>query len=111
MPISDWHDLMPHTITHQAVASRDEYGVPTYGTGTSYTARVVYKNSRIKSQRRGSETDVIADGHIWISGTPTINVDNDRITLPDNSTPILLSVERWPDESGLHHVKVYFGEG
>lgn len=105
MSISDFTDLMPHTVSHSELASRDEYGAPTYGTETDYTARVLYKQQKVV---RSDGREVLARGVMWIAGTPTIDPE-DRITLPDDSTPVILAVERVPDESGIHHVKVYFG--
>jgi len=33
----------------------------------------------------------------------------DKITLPDGDTPKILRVDKMSDESGYHHIKVYFG--
>lgn len=106
MPIADWSDMMPHQITLAAVSSRDQYGKPTYGTAATYSARVNYKQTRIVNRTNGQ--DAIATGIVWISGTPTITID-DRITLPDGSTPVILNWETLADEDGAHHTKVFFG--
>lgn len=105
MSVGDWNDLMPHTITVAELSGRDGYGAPAYGSEASYTARVIYKPTKV----RGPEgNDVVAKGLVWISGTPTIDTE-DRLTLPDGSTPPIMAVDRIPDEDGEHHVKVYFG--
>ena len=105
MGVSDWSDMFPDTITVKQLSSRDEYGKPTYGSGTDYSGRVVYKNSMVRS-REGEE--VLAKGHVWLKGTPTIDPE-DQLLLPDSTTPPILSTEKYPDEDGDHHVKVYFG--
>ncbi len=105
MPISDFFDLMPDEITHAPMTGRDKYGKPTFGSGTDFKARVLFKPTWV----RGVDgTLVRARGMVWIGGTP--NVDpQDQITLPDSTTPPIMAVERIPDEVGIHHVKVFFG--
>ena len=107
MPVSDWLDLMPFTITYEAVATRDEYGkVITYATAVSYRARVTYKHMRVASRATGQ--DVIASIQVWLNGViSTINVD-DRVTLPDGTTPLIVSWDLVSDETGNHHVKIFF---
>lgn len=104
--ISDWTDMMPHTVTYAAVASRDAYGKPTYAAARSYQARVIQKQTRIVNRTNGQ--DAIATGVVWLAGFPALDIDG-RITLPDGSTPVILNWEVIPDEEGDHHTKVYFG--
>jgi len=104
MAISEWADMMPNTITVQAKSGVDAYNKPTYATGTSYSARVVYKN-KITVDAIGRE--VTARGVIYVAATGAISPE-DKITLPDSSTPQIISVERFPDENGAHHNQVYF---
>ncbi len=108
MAISDWLDLMPSTVTHEAVATRDEYGKPaTYATAASYRARVSSSHKRINSRVTGQ--DVTASVQVWLNGIiSSINVD-DRITLPNGTTPQILSWDVPSDETGEHHMKVYLG--
>ena len=96
--------MMPHTITHEESSSRNEYGKPNHGSAASYSARVVYKNDLVRADD-GAEK--VSKGYVWIQGTPSVT-PQDRITLPDGTTPTILSVEEFPDEDGSHHVKVYF---
>lgn len=106
MPIADWLSLMPFTVVYEAAGTRNEFGkVTTYAAPVSYRARVTYKHMRVASRATGQ--DVIASVQIWIAGIITaLNVD-DRITLPDGSTPLILSWDLATDETGNHHVKVY----
>jgi len=106
MPVSDWADLMPHTVTYAVPSSRDAYGKITFATGVTYQARVVYKQTRIVNRMNGQ--DSIATGQVWLHAAILPSIDA-RLTLPDGSTPIILNWETFPDEDGNHHTKVYFG--
>lgn len=105
MAISDFLDLMPHTVQHAAFSGRTAYGKPSYGSQTAYRARWVKKLTKVKDF---GGNEVMARHVVWIAGTPDIGAE-DQITLPDGTTPVLLSVEEFPDESGGHHVKVFMG--
>jgi hypothetical protein len=107
MAVSDFLDLMPDTVTYRAVTSRDNYGLPSYGSASSYRARVVYKTLRTTSMSSGQE--VLAAGEVWLAGTPSPPDIDDKITLPDGSTPKILNFERFTDEAGVHHTKILFG--
>ena len=106
MPIADWLSLMPFTVSYEAAAVRDEFGkVTTYAAPVSYRARATYKHQRVASRATGQ--DVIASIQVWLNGViPTINVD-DRITLPDGTTPLIVSWDMPTDEVGNHHTKLY----
>jgi len=43
----------------------------------------------------------------WFFGAPDITTD-DRITLPDGRQPFILAIAHFPDERGMHHVRVDF---
>ena len=103
--ISDLADMMTDTATWRALTGRDDYGVPTYASpGTSYAARLVRKHRMVRSLE-GDE--VVSTAQLWIGGTPAIAAD-DRVTLSDGSTPVILAVERFQDEIGASHVVVFF---
>lgn len=99
--------LMPHTVTISTRASHNNYGEPSYGSGTSYRARVL--NAPAFKRGAGGET-VEIQTTVWVASTGTISVD-DRITLPDGTTPPIVLVERVPDEDGTHHHKLGLGWG
>lgn len=106
MPIQDWLDLMPATVVYEAAATRNEFGkVVTYAAPVDYRARVTYKHQRVPSRATGQ--DVIASIQVWLNGViSTINVD-DRITLPDGTTPLIISWDMPTDEIGNHHCKLW----
>lgn len=105
MSISDFADLFASTITHSAFASRDEYGMVTYGSPATYNARIINKPKTVSGK---DEQEIVSNTQVWIEGNPNIDTD-DQIELPDGSTPRILTVERISDESGWHHTKVYLG--
>lgn len=96
---------MPETVDVYELASRDAYGDPAYGTPSSYAARIVRKPTRVVDSQ-GDE--VVARGIVWIAATDAIDPE-DAIELPDGTRPPILAVSRVSDESGVHHVKVFFG--
>lgn len=115
MPITDYLNLFQQTVTLAAFSTNDIYGAASYGSGVTYRARIVKRPHRVRNN--AGET-VVAMGEVWF-GPPTADLtDNtpptittqDRITLPDASTPIILSVDVVSDDSGgYHHTKVHFG--
>ncbi len=107
MPISDWYDMMPDTITHEHVLTRDIYGKPlTYATAKTYRARVNGISRRVPSRTPGGQ-DVLSTISVWTPKISSLALD-DRITLPDGSTPLMLSFDHVSDEAGDHHTKMMF---
>ena len=103
---SEFLDLMPHTITRNAFASRDEYASPTYSTAVnSYRARVVYNQTLVRTFKG---TEELSKCQAYINCTGSIS-PFDKITLPDNTIPPILAIKILPDEEGTHHNVVYFG--
>jgi len=106
MAISDFTDMMPHTIQlSEFSGSNDSYGAPVYNSPVSYAARVSYKPTLVKN-KEGEE--VVARGVAWVGSAIVVNTE-DQIELPDGTTPPVLAVDSLADEDGLHHSKVYFG--
>jgi len=99
--------LMPHTITVGGLSafSTDGYGTPTYAAASTYTARVVGKQTLVDTFRG---TEELTKTIVYVKSSSTFG-PSDQITLPDGSTPELLAVEAYPDEDGAHHSKLMFG--
>lgn len=106
MAASDFLDMMPATITHNPLSSRDEYGAPTYTSGSDYRARIVTKDTIVRGH---DGAELVSRLQCWIAGTPSISPE-DQIVLPDGTSPPIFNVEKFTDETGDHHVKVYFGQ-
>lgn len=106
-PIADWLPLAPATVVYRAASVWNEYGkVITYAAPVNYRARVTYSHKRVTSRATGQ--DVVSSIQVWVIGViSTINVD-DKFTLPDGTTPLLISWDMPQDEVGNHHVKCFF---
>ena len=112
MAIDEWHDMMPFTVGHQPFLSRNAEGAPTFGASKSYRAFITNEPVRV----RGPDgSDVIARGICVLGravddseGSPVVGTE-DRITLPDGSTPLIINSNRAADDTGWHHTTVYFG--
>lgn len=105
--INDWLNLAPATVVYRAATVWDEFGkVTTYAAPINYRARVTYSHKRVVSRATGQ--DVVSSVQVWVIGViPTINVD-DKFTLPDGTTPLLISWDMPQDEIGNHHCKLFF---
>ena len=101
--------LMPSTVKVSTRTGHSNYGAPTFaGTTASYRCRVL--------EAPGYLRDVAGEGiayrHVaWVRSTGATSITaSDRVTLPDGTTPPVLRVERFSDDNGENHVKVYFGK-
>lgn len=113
MSISDFSDLMPHTVIITPFGGTySDYGSPSEGTVTNYTARVFFSPHQVIDQNGDT---IIASGEIWISTTDKINIkdkiefDEDTAVSPSILTRLYpLRIDHVPDENGSHHVKIHF---
>lgn len=98
--------LMGSTVTISTRASHNNYGEPSYGSGTGYRARIATKAGFV----RGASGETIQYATVvWVNSTKAFTVD-DRLALPDGTTPQVVAVERPFDEDGAqHHVKFLLG--
>lgn len=109
---SEFRGLMASTVTIEEVASMDEYGKRTYGTGTTYQARVRQKIERVfnlQGREEWAKTKVWVAPHSTTGAFPTIS-PRSRVTLPDGTQPPLIAFERIYDENGPHHMILWFGD-
>jgi hypothetical protein len=100
----DLSELMVDDATWYPFASRDGYGKRTFGTGVAYKGRL-YRKARMVRDFQGHE--VLSSHHFWFCGTPDVG-PQDKITLANNTSPVLASVERPSDEDGPAYTKVFF---
>lgn len=113
--IALWEDLANTTVDHYPVQSRNSEGLPSYAAtpAATFKARVSDKPVRVRSSR-SEGNEVTASGVMWIFGTPNIADIDDKFTYAGQQLgkqPIILAWDAVPDETGIHHVKVYFGHG
>lgn len=104
MPFVDaFLDLMPDDVVWTPLSGRDDYGKPTFGSPVEFAARLVREHKLV---RNAAGETVVSTAHVWIGGVPEIGPE-DRVTLADGTHPPIVSVERFPDETGPSHTKVY----
>ena len=103
--INDFADCMPHTVTHTEFAGRSSYGERLFGSSVDYSARVIYKPTKVRTSDGREE---IAKGVVWLQGSPVVATE-DKILLPDGTEPTIMAVDIMTDEDGDSHTKIYFG--
>lgn len=97
---TDFLELMKQTLTVEASTGLNKYGRPGgYGAATSVKCRV-REGTEVVRDFNGEET--ISDVQAWCQGDVTA-AETSRYTLPDGSTPPLVAVQKFPDESGSVH--------
>ena len=101
---------MGQTLTRRANSGFNSRGDPTNSTATaSYACRVEARRHVVKDQ---SGRDAVVEHMVYVGTTSTGGVPafgvNDRITLPDNTTPLLVAVDTVRDESGTHHQVLHY---
>lgn len=103
--LADLSELFGATIEHAPAAGFNGYGEATHGTPAPYQARVLYR-ARLVRDAKGVQT--VSRGEVWIAAPLHVGLQ-DRITLPDGSTPQILAAELLTDEAGPSHAHVFFG--
>lgn len=101
-------DLLDSTLRVSTRTTHNNYGEPAFAASTAtYRARLVERPGLL----RDGDDEGAAYSHIaWVASTGGTSITvTDRVTLPGGIVRPLLRVERYPDESGPHHVVVYFG--
>ena len=73
----------------------------TYGSGAAYACRIVQTS---KKQMTDKGEVVVQSTLIVLNGTVTVTA-KDRITLPDGSKPVILSVNTIPGPDGTAYLK------
>jgi hypothetical protein len=98
-------ELMPSTVTVFASTTTDAYGKQSFAaTGTAVRCRLQPSDEVMKD---ADNRDVVAKGTIIFYGTPTITPSS-KIVLPDNTIPLIVSVQVHNDDTGTHHTTVVY---
>jgi hypothetical protein len=96
---------MTVNFTHAPHTGFDANGTPAFGTGT--TVKGVW-DARQRLVRLPDGREVVSRGTAIVPATPAISVQ-DRLTLPDGSTPVLLEVRPYQGASTRYFQEVIFG--
>lgn len=100
--------LMIESVTLQPYTGQDAYGVPTYGTGVSYAARVSLKNELVRAH---DGREIASRGKVYVA-MDTVPDVRSKLTLPSGyqpTQPPILDVQPEQDELGLNHVVLVMG--
>lgn len=103
--VDNFADCMVHTVSHTEFAGRTSYGERLFGSTVDYSARVIYKPTKVRTPDGREE---MARGVVWLQGSPIVATE-DKITLPDGTEPTIMAVDIMTDETGFSHTKIYFG--
>jgi len=88
--------LMFDEIVIEKFSASDGYGDSSFGTPTSYKARIVRKPRMVRSS---TGEDVVSMATIYLADESGVTV-KDRVTMPDGSKPLILSIGGFPDRNG-----------
>ncbi|HSC58825.1 MAG TPA: hypothetical protein VLC11_04635 [Gemmatimonadales bacterium] len=104
--------LYAQSVTVKPWSRDDAFGAPVYGTAVVYEARVEALNKLIKDMKG---RDTIATSRVFVglsAAGAALNLGPQAarasITLPDGSSPSILSVSNVPDETGQPYATVVY---
>lgn len=100
--------MMTSTLKVSTRTTINNYGEPSFATSTTnHRARIVHKPGYVRS----GEGEEVAYEHIaWVRSTGGTSITaSDRVTMPDGTTPPVQRVERYADDDGPNHVKLFMG--
>lgn len=106
MAESAFLQLMPDTVTIKRRTGHNNYGEPTFAT-TASTYRCRHASKKGFMRIATGETVAIRSV-LWLYSTGTILID-DRVTLSDGTSPEVVAVDRFPDQTGTHHYRISLG--
>lgn len=87
-------DIMLDTVSIRHKTSQSRQGVPTYGSAVSVRCLVERKPQMV---RTSDNEEVLSSATIWLY-RPQDTQGDDEVTLPDNTTPPILSVSKTRDK-------------
>ena len=107
----DFRTMAHQTVDIALATSEDEYNARTFGADVTFEARVTAVQERIVDLQNKEQ---VATHVVWLfplaDGTLPDLTPNDRITLPDATTPPILRVSKVEDDEVSHHMKVFLGQ-
>ena len=110
--VSDFGDMLPHTVFVSRKIGTDSYNKAIYTTSTSHQARVVFGRKLVRNSKGEL---VMASGSLWMFSRLPMKVEDKYEFLseaepsPPGFTQLFpIIIDTFPDESGTYHNKVYF---
>jgi hypothetical protein len=90
-------DIVPgwahQSISIETPGAYDDFGNPSTGTATTYSAIVIQQNKMVRDR---SGNQVVSSCQILLPGEVTLDPES-KITLPDGTQPVVLNVGSTPD--------------
>lgn len=104
---TDFDELLGDTVVVSALSSfsTDGYMVATYAAGSTYLGRHVRKTELV---RTFEGTEALSRSQVWVASTSTF-APSSKVTVAGSTVGPIMSIEAYPDEDGVHHLKVFFG--
>ena len=97
---------MPSTVTVVASGTANNYGELTYGSGTTYSARVEKRHRMIRTDEGDS---LKSDTAVYIYGDAALELQS-QLTLPGSVVRVIYAIDTVHDETGnVHHQTAYCG--
>ena len=103
-------ELMGDTITVATVTAGSAsalYGVPSYTTSVTTLKAHYTKDHRETRDNQGNT--VAQSGTVWLAGSTTTVEVTAKITLPDGTSPPIISVTHYSDGDGLYGQRLALG--
>lgn len=95
--------LCPHTVSIQNRTGLDAYSKPTHAAAVEYDCLIEYKPRMV---RTAGGQEKVSSAAVYLTSAPGTTTD-DKITLPDGTTPQILSVGKWADTRGDYFECIY----
>ena len=96
--------LCPNTVTIAPWVSADSYSKSTYGTAVSHTCLLVRSPKMVRTVT-GQEK--VSMAQVYLTSAPGTSV-KDRVTLPDGTTPVIMHVDTYPNDTELSYFEVIY---
>lgn len=102
----EFEEMMGDEVTREVFVTDDSFGQSTFGVVSKVKCHIVFKPTMTRTAAGRSEVDqsvreVVSTAQIYCANVGwTVK---DRVTMPDGSTPIILTVITRSDGDGSHH--------
>lgn len=95
----EFGDLMRQTAALYPFEGQNEYGEAQYGNPVSIPCRIEYRPRRVLG---AAMTETVATMTLYLDKEPRVGM-RDKLVLPDGTVPIIVQIERHPDENGIEY--------
>lgn len=96
--------MLKQDIIIKPYLTTNKYNEDTYGTLVTEKCRIE-KHNKLVTNEKGEE--VLSSCQIIVDGTSSVTIKS-NITLPDGTSPDIISLEDNPDENGVSYYKCIY---